>query len=176
MSLSDTTTTEKPKGDEYVVPPLGSVMAFRGVHALSDIMPNGFLRASHYATCLIGGREPMWGVWSVNGVFQRFFGSRSQVAEGYPRKVWRMKSATWNLIDLHNKDAQEKKKEMREIYKRGVSLAAEPVAALFEDGSIVPWAKRNGHKGNYRPLVAGAEQSTDNVVHFESPKVAAVSS
>lgn len=159
------------QGDVYPVPPLGSVMAFRGVHALSEIAPSGFLRATHYATCLIGGREPMWGVWSVNGVFQRFFGSKEQVREGYPNKVWRMRSATWNLIDLHNKDAQEKKKEMREIYKRGATLASEPVAALFEDGTVVPWTKRRGKGGNFKPLFAGPEENHDNVVQLKAAAV-----
>lgn len=169
----DSTNTQ---GDVYNVPPLGSVMAFRGVHALSEIAPTGYLRATHYATCLIGGREPMWGVWSVNGVFQRFFGSRAQVVEAYPRKIWRMRSATWNLVDLHKMDAAEKKKAMREIYHRGTNLATDPVAVLFDDGSIVPWAQRNqrGAHKEYRPLYAGAVQSDNNVVQFAA-KAAAVS-
>lgn len=151
------------KGDEFAIPPLGAMMAYRGVHALSDINPaTGWLRATHYATCLIGGREPMWGVWTVHGVFQRFFGAKSQIAEAYPRKAWRLRSATWNLVDIHGKDAAAKRSEMREIYHRGVLLTdGAPVAALYEDGSIVPWDKRNGHSGDFRPLYAGPPQASN---------------
>lgn len=156
-------------GDEFRVPPLGAMMAYRGVHALSDLNPTtGWLRATHYATCLVGGREPMWGVWSVNGVFQRFFGSKAQIADAYKRKTWRLRSATWNLVDIHNKDASAKRSDMREIYHRGkLSDTGLPVAALFEDGTILPWDKRNGHSGDFRPLFAGAPMASDNVVRIE---------
>lgn len=175
--MSESQNTKQ--GDEFLVPPLGAVMAYRGVHALSELNPKtGWLRATHYATCLIGGPTPMWGVWSVNGVFQRFFGARSQIVEAYPRKVWRMRSATWNLMAVHKMDAAEKRKQMREIYHRGV-LATDgaPVAALYEGGDIVPWDKRSDvYGGSFRPLFAGPLQPHDNVVHLASHrKTSAVS-
>lgn len=166
--------TGKKEGDVYEVPPLGSVMAFRGVHALSEIAPTGYLRATHYATCLVGGPTPTWGVWSVNGVFQRFFGSKAQVAEAYPRKVWRLRSATWNLIDIAKRDAAEKKAIIHEIYKKGVNLAHEPVGVLFEDGTLLTWAKRHSRRGNYRTLYAGPEENRDNVVQLADKRSAAV--
>jgi len=143
--------------DNFEVPPLGSIMAFRGVHALADVNETGMLRATHYATCLIGGREPMWGVWSVNGVFQRFFGAKSQIAAAYPKKTWRLRSATWNLISVHNMIAKEKRVEARKMYKKGAVTVTEPVAAFTEDGNIVLWKDRRGINGKYRPLYAGEE-------------------
>lgn len=156
-------------GDEFRVPPLGAMMAYRGVHALSDLNPKtGRLRATHYATCLVGGRDPMWGVWTVHGVFLRFFGSKEQIREAYPRKTWRLRSATWNLVDIHNKDAEAKRKDMREIYHRGhLAESGLPVAAMYEDGAIVAWGKRNGKGGEFRPLYAGPAQVGDNVVMLD---------
>lgn len=162
MSLTEQVMTQvqaPDAKDEYIVPPLGTIMAFRGVHALSDVnSATGMLRASHYATCLIGGREPMWGVWTVHGVFQRFFGSKAQIAEAYPKKTWRMRSATWNLIDVHSMIAVEKREEMRKLYRKGQTLnSSEPIAALTEGGNMVVWKDRDKIKGNYRPLYAGVE-------------------
>lgn len=177
MSEEPTSAPQTVTGrvDEFNVPPLGAMMAYRGVHALADTNAQGWLRATHYATCLVGGREPMWGVWTVNGVFQRFFGAKSQIAQAYPRKAWRLRSATWNLIDIHGKDAAAKRSDMKEIYQKGkVKDSGVPVAALFEDGTIAAWDKRNGHSGPYRPLYAGAmmEQVPSNVTELEVRRTA----
>lgn len=176
MSEGEGPQGPQQEGDEFRVPPLGAMMAYRGVWALSELNPKtGWLRATHYATCLIGGPQPMWGVWSVNGVFQRFFGAKSQIVEAYPRKAWRLRSATWNLIDIHKMDAAEKRTQMREIYHRGVLLdSGAPVAVVFEDGTILPWSKRTQHAGDYRPLYAGAVVPHDNVVHLAARRSAAV--
>lgn len=155
----------RPLDSDIVAPPIGSIMAFRGVHALADLTMEGRLRATHYATCLIGGREPMWGVWLVSGKFQQFFGSKEQIKTHYPRKVWRAISATWNLIDVHRMAADEKRQEMQRLYRKGsVETGAEPVAALTEGGRIVAWSDIKGVNGSYRPLYAGAEMNNAGVV------------
>lgn len=157
------------------VPPLGALLAFRGVHALTEITPEGKLRATHYAYCLIGGREPMWGVWSVNGTFQRFFGSREQIMydRQYKNLLWRRKNATWNMVNIETKDreADERRKELRGIFHKGATLAQEPVAALSEDGNIMPWQHRTKIKGPYRPLYAGAVEP-NNVVPLKKVETA----
>lgn len=159
--------------DEFQVPPLGAMLAYRGVHALADLNKDGWLKATHYATCLVGGRDPMWGVWTVGGVFQRFFGQKAQIAEAYPRKTWRLRAATWHLVDIHGKDAAAKRSDMRQIFRKGVvAETGVPVAALFEDGSIVPWDRRHTNSGDYRPLFAGAPMK-NNVTVLEQHRAAA---
>lgn len=151
-----TLPTEVRQEDEFRIPPLGAMMAYRGVHALADVNQQGWLRATHYATCLVGGREPLWGVWTVHGVFQRFFGAKASIVDAYPKKAWRLRSATWHMVDLHHKDAAAKRSDMRQIFHKGqVAEAGIPVAVLFEDGTILPWEKRQTHSGDYRPLFAG---------------------
>jgi hypothetical protein len=153
--------------NELVVPPLGAIMAYRGVHALCTVAKEtDMLRATHYATCLIYGREPVWGVWTVHGVFQRFFSSRTEIANAYPRLVWRKKQATWNLIGVHDMDVTERRKELKQIYKRGRNLANtfEPVAALFEDGTLLPWDEREKHLGNAQALYSGTPPVATNTV------------
>lgn len=146
--------------NEIEVPPLGAIMAYRGVHALCTVAETGMLKATHYATCLIGGRDPMWGVWNVNGTFQRFFGSKAQIAEAYKNLTWRRKNATWSLVDIHTKDVKVRREELRKLYRRGKLLngSSEPVAALFEQGVICPWHERSQHQGEFQPLYAAPSQ------------------
>lgn len=135
------------------VPSLGSILAYRGVHALCTLNKDGSLHATHYATCLVGGREPMWGVWTVNGVFQRFFGSKQQIAFAYPRLTWRRKNATWNLISVNDMDAKAKREELAALFRKGATHFERPVAALFEDGDVRAW--KDSFEGKAQPLFAG---------------------
>lgn len=47
------------------------------------------LKALKYAMTVSGGKDPLWGVWSVRGVFQRYHHKRSGVEEANPNLVWR---------------------------------------------------------------------------------------
>ena len=140
--------------ESTLVPPLGAIMAYRGVYALSTITTEGRLRATHYATCLVGGRDPMWGVWTVNGVFQRFFGSRDQIARSYPKLTWRRKNATWHMVEVNDMDAKAKKRELASLFHRGDVAESKPLAGLFEDGDVKPWS--DSFEGQARPLFAHA--------------------
>jgi hypothetical protein len=147
---------------ELQVPPLGAIMVFRGVHALCSInKATNMLRATHYATCLIGGRSPTWGVWNIEGRFQRFCESKEEVHKAYPYKAWRRCMASWNMTNVAEpKDAHERRGEFKSLYKRGKVLngTSQPVAALFEDGLILPWESRTMHHGKRMPLYIAAPQ------------------
>lgn len=149
--------------DVIEVPPLGSILAYRGVYALTSINDKtGMLRATHYATCLVGGREPWWGVWTVNGVFQRFFSSKEDIRTTYPKLVWRRKNATWNMIGVNDMDAGAKRKELAELFHKGNTFAEKPVAALFSNGDVRPW--RATYNGKATPLFTGVlAQSIEKV-------------
>jgi hypothetical protein len=103
-------------------PPLGAVMAFKGVWALSvldtdkDTGHIGIRRATHYACCLIAGSNPVWGVWTVRGVFQRFFSYRTDIAAAYPDLVWVRKVATWSLTDIREMSTELKRATLAEKY------------------------------------------------------------
>lgn len=145
--------TDSPNTESLVVPPLGAILAYRGVYALATVNKDtGRLRATHYATCLVGGREPWWGVWTVNGVFQRFFSSKEQVQKAYPKLVWRRKNATWSMVRIDDMDAKAKKAELAVLFKKGETRTDIPVAALFADGEVRAWSETFRYRTDTRPL------------------------
>lgn len=76
---------------------LQEVMSFRVMHALCDIR-KGQLHSTHYACVLYGGNRPVWGIFSAaTGKLLHYGGPRSQVEGHYPKKVWRVKEASWVL-------------------------------------------------------------------------------
>jgi hypothetical protein len=90
---------------EFQVPNLGDVIAYRGVYVLGTARPNpetGRLKlvASHYASCLVFGKSPLWAVWTATGKFQRFYTFKSDIQRAYPRLVWRRKMASWSLMTV----------------------------------------------------------------------------
>ena len=110
-----------PKPVELQAPPLGAVLSYRVVHALCTVS-KGELKATHYAVCLIGGSQPVWGVWTINGVFQRFFGRKSDIAEAYSHLTWRVKQSTWTLADVHDMDHEERSETLKSLYKKNITM------------------------------------------------------
>jgi hypothetical protein len=99
-------------------PDLSGIHGFKGVYALGTLNPDTKrLRATHYAVCLVYGREPTWGVWLVDGRFLRFASSRAQIERAYPKLVWRRKMAEWNLNNVDDLDVKRRKQYLREMYK-----------------------------------------------------------
>ena len=141
------------------VPSFGSILAYRGVYALCTLSQKGELRATHYATCLVGGRDPWWGVWTVHGVFQRFFSSKADVERHYSKLTWRRKNATWNMIGVNDMDAKAKRAALAELFHKGEQRLERPVAALFENGDVRVW--RDSYEGVAQPLFAGVLPEKD---------------
>jgi hypothetical protein len=88
---------------EFVTPNLGDVIAYRGVYVLGTTRLNpdtGRMKlvASHYASCLVFGKSPLWAVWTAGGKFLRFYSFRSDIARAYPRLIWRRRMASWSLM------------------------------------------------------------------------------
>jgi len=108
--------------DLFDNPKIKDILAYRGVHVLNDVGGNGLLKASHYAICLVFGKEPVWGVWTVAGKFLRFYGSRQDIAEAYPHKSWRRKMASWNFGDIS--DTYQKVKDRINIIEHRYEASA----------------------------------------------------
>lgn len=103
----------------YQAPDLDPILAYKGVWALCTVnQKTEELKATHYASCLIAGSYPVWGVWTVLGKFLRFHGSRTDIEEAYPRLVWRRKMATWSLHDITDKSVATRRHELGAVYKK----------------------------------------------------------
>lgn len=104
-------------------PELDPIMAYKGVYALCTTDKSGhMLKATHYASVLVGGSQPIWAVWRTSGRFQRFFSYRSEIEAAYPKLVWRRKMATWQLYDLTDKSIETRRAELETIYGKGVPV------------------------------------------------------
>jgi len=124
LSVSETkelTVDTAIKTLAYHVPELGPILAYKGVWALCTTNKDGdALKATHYASCLISGNRPIWGVWTVAWKFLRFYGSRLDIEEAYPRLVWRRKMATYLLQDITDKSVAARRSELAQVYKKAV--------------------------------------------------------
>lgn len=97
-------------------PDLSEVRTYKGVHALCTVKANGDLKATHFASLLIGGSRPTWGIWNANGKFLRYSGSKQQIADSYPKLVWRRVMATWGCIDPQHKTVATRRIELIGLY------------------------------------------------------------
>lgn len=94
------------------------ILAYRGLWALCTTNKDDKLTATHLAAVLIGGPHPLWGVWTVEKKFLRYAGSRTQIEEAYPTKVWRRKMATYQLVNWEHKSVGQRSDELRIKYGR----------------------------------------------------------
>lgn len=102
-------------------PELDPILAYKGVYALCTTDKSGrLLKATHYASVLVGGSSPLWGVWTVRGKFLRFYSFRSQIESTYPKLVWRRKMATYSLIDITDKSVESRRAELETVYGRAI--------------------------------------------------------
>jgi len=74
-----------------------AILSFKTIHVLNDVLKSGKLKATHYCTPLVAGRNPMWAVWTIRGKFLRYSSSRDQIKEAYPDKAWTKTMAAWAL-------------------------------------------------------------------------------
>jgi hypothetical protein len=92
------------------VPQIGQIIGHRGVWILAQLTKDGRqLKGTHYAMVLVGGKEPLWGVWTINGRFVQFAGSRLQLENLYPKHVWRRHPARWVFEELAPKSTVDRK-------------------------------------------------------------------
>jgi hypothetical protein len=101
---------------------LSTILCTRGVHALCTVVKSQYpgkvtMRATHYATVIAYGSSPMWAVWTANGKFVRFAGSRGQIEREYPHLVWRRRAAAWTFSDFVEEDVEKRKARMLDTYK-----------------------------------------------------------
>lgn len=98
-------------------PTIESIMAFKGIYVLNTIDRYGQLKATHYTCVLVGGPQPVWGVWTISGRFSRFFTFRSEVERAYPELVWRRKAARWQMAGvLEKQKTDDKRAELAYAY------------------------------------------------------------
>ena len=107
--------------DTATVPEISTLMAYKGVYVLCTRGREGRLKATHYASVLIGGSTPLWGIWLVSGRFVRFASSRHMIEEAYPRLVWRRKMATWACTDVTDKSVETRRAELEVTYGKHIA-------------------------------------------------------
>lgn len=132
MTKDNTRFQSSAKPVDMPVPPLNSILSYKGVWLLCSVVrtPEWRLRATHYAACLLAGQRPIWGVWTIHGNFVRFFGRKSEVVDGYPAHVWRHKQATWGIVDVHDKDESERRNELAAVYHKHDRLSGDELQKL----------------------------------------------
>jgi hypothetical protein len=101
------------------MPQIDELLAYRSVWVLATLSKDGTqLRATHYAICLVMGRPPTWGVFTIQGKHLRYAAGRDQIAEQYPNHVWRRVPARWqfNELDPASKNAIDRKDYLLKHY------------------------------------------------------------
>jgi hypothetical protein len=113
--------TDQPN---FAPPSLSDVMGFRGVHVLGtmryDEDGRAQLTASHYASCLVFGPRPLWGVWTAAGKFLRFYAFKEEIAKAYPKLIWRRRMASWQLLAVDDLKADARRRFLGDKYKSPV--------------------------------------------------------
>ena len=92
-----------------MTPNLENIFTYKSVWALCVINKDGRLRATHYASCYVAGRAPVWGLWTINGKFVRLFNGRESIIQSYPGHVWRRWMMKWGLKDDADTSAAERR-------------------------------------------------------------------
>lgn len=100
-------------GEDKTLATLQQIKAHRTIYALCELSEkNKLVRATHYVTCLIGGRAPLWGVFSAQTErLVRLCDGRAEVEAAYPTKVWRVRETEWQMTGKvtmpHDHDQKE---------------------------------------------------------------------
>lgn len=123
--MAKTTPLDDTNVVTFKAPALNDVMAFRGVHVLGtmrypDDGGKATLAASHYASCLVFGKNPLWGVWTAAGKFLRFYSFKSEIAHAYPKLIWRRKIASWALMAVDDLQPDARRKFLGDKYHAAV--------------------------------------------------------
>ena len=104
----------------FSVPDLDPILAYKGVWALCTRGDDGLLKATHFTVVLVLGRSPIWGIWTVDGKFIAFAGSRNQIERRYPHLTWRRRMATWQMADITDKSVEKRRAELKETYGKNL--------------------------------------------------------
>jgi len=105
--------------DDFAAPPLDPILAYRGVWILASTTKTGqLLKGRYFASCLVMGRQPIWGVWHVGGKFARFYGSRTEIEADYSRLVWRRKMAQFTVKSLRHHSLAQRREQLGDAYKK----------------------------------------------------------
>lgn len=107
---------------EFQAPNLGDVIAYRGVYVLGTAKPNpetgkNKLVASHYCSCLVFGKSPLWAVWTAGGKFLRFYTFKGDIALAYPKLIWRRRMAEWSLLAVNDLRPHARRAVLQDKFK-----------------------------------------------------------
>ena len=98
-------------------PNLSHLFTYKSRWSLCTINKNGKLRVTHFASCMVTGRAPLWSVWTVNGRWDRFYSGRDEITKAYPGHVWRRVMARWGLVDDTDMDAKQRREALAKEMK-----------------------------------------------------------
>ena len=94
-----------------MTPELERILTYRTLWSLCVVNSKGKMRATHFATCVVSGRSPLWILWTIHGRRVGKFGSRDRILEAYPGHAWRRTMARWGLKEDADTSV-EKRREM----------------------------------------------------------------
>src|SRR3954468_5738742 len=103
---------------------LEGVLVCKPVYALCSLnTKTRKLKAVKYCMVVTGGRDPVWGVWSMRGAFARYFSKRSTVEEAHEKLVWRRMSGRLTMsVPVIDQPAEAERRSVLGYYdqaKRG---------------------------------------------------------
>ena len=99
---------------------LRNILAYKSLWSLATTTSDGKMRVKYYGSCLVMGRDPLWGVWDVNGRFIHFGSGRDAIGKQHPNLSWRRVMAKWQLNDDADSRAPERRKALAEEFHREV--------------------------------------------------------
>lgn len=105
--------------NDFTQPHLDNILGYKTVYVLCSVGKTDKLKAVYYTSTLIGGSQPLWGIWSVgSGKFVRFADSKTAVARLYDHLVWRRKVGEYQLLSVSEKKAKARRLDLAETYGR----------------------------------------------------------
>ena len=114
---------------------LTKVITYRSLWALCSTNKKGQMRAVYYCSCLVFGRQPLWGCWNLNGRFQHFGAGRDELARLHPNLTWRRVMSRWQLVDDTDSIAKDRRKALELELEQPLPKTDDPVAERL--GQIV---------------------------------------
>jgi hypothetical protein len=100
-----------------MTPELRRVLTYKSVWAMCIIGKDGRLRKTHYGSCVVSGRSPLWILFTIHGNPVRFYGSKQTMMDDHPTHVWRRQMVQWNMADDTDTDAQRRRMMLAEQLK-----------------------------------------------------------
>jgi hypothetical protein len=100
---------------------LDELMSYRGVHVLGDVRNDDesgkfVLMAKYFASCLVAGPDPMWGLWTADGNFKRFYNFKRDIIDSYPKLIWRRKMCAWNIFEVADYPTKVRRERLKIRY------------------------------------------------------------